>query len=64
MDIDEKIIQKIRRMFSLLPFGERKLPIVNVNGKFYTWEEVYKEVERKSELARKMIDELKKMGLI
>jgi hypothetical protein len=36
MDIDEKIIQKIRRMFSLLPFGERKLPIVKVNGKFYT----------------------------
>jgi hypothetical protein len=64
MDIDEKIIQKIRRMFSLLSFGERKLPIVKVNGKFYTWEEVYKEVERKSELAKKMIDELKKIGLV
>ncbi|MCC5994107.1 MAG: hypothetical protein LM587_00725 [Candidatus Aenigmarchaeota archaeon] len=59
-----RLFKKLEECFSLLPFGERKLPIVKVNGKFYTWEEVYKEVERKSELARKMIDELKKMGLI
>jgi hypothetical protein len=64
MDIDEKIVRRIRRMFSLLPLGERKLPIVKVDGKFYTWEEVYKEMERKSELGKRMVDELKKIGLI
>jgi hypothetical protein len=45
--MDQKEVLKFKRIFSLLPPAERKLPIVKVGDKFYTWEEAYEEIKKK-----------------
>jgi len=59
-----KKVLTFKRLFSILPPAERKLPIVKVNNRFYTWEEIYSEVKKSSRLASKMLKELKRLGLL
>ncbi|MGC8812452.1 MAG: hypothetical protein ACP5O8_02590 [Candidatus Aenigmatarchaeota archaeon] len=62
--MNAKEISKFRRIFSCLPEGERKLPIVKVDDRIFTWEEAYKEIIKKTSLGVKILKELKEMGLI
>ena len=55
---------KFKRIFSLLPVSERKLPVVSMGKKLYTWETINKEVNKKTVLAEKLLKELKKTGLL
>jgi hypothetical protein len=59
-----KKVLTFKRLFSLLPPAERSLPIVKIDNKLYTWEDVHKEVIKNSKLADKMLKELEKMGLL
>jgi hypothetical protein len=59
-----KKVLTFKRLFSILPPAERRLPIVKIDNKLYTWEEVYKEVIKSSKLADKMLKELERIGLL
>lgn len=59
-----KEILKFKRMVSILPPAERKLPIVKLKDKFYTWEDILREVNKKTEISSALLKELKKMGII
>jgi hypothetical protein len=62
--MEKNLLLKFKRIFSSLPLSEKKLPIVKINNRFYTWEEIYKEIKKKSVLSEKMLEQLKKMGLV
>ncbi|MGC9058928.1 MAG: hypothetical protein ACP5H3_00765 [Candidatus Aenigmatarchaeota archaeon] len=57
-------ILKFKRIFANLPLAEKKLPIVEIGGKFYTWEDIYEEIKKKSRLSKRMLKELKRLGLL
>ncbi|RLI95941.1 MAG: hypothetical protein DRP00_06070 [Candidatus Aenigmatarchaeota archaeon] len=57
-------ISKFKILYSNLPPSERKLPIIKIGGKFFTWEEVYEEIRRSTKLKDKILKELEKMGVI
>jgi hypothetical protein len=59
MDID-----KFRNIFARLPEAEKKLPIVKIDNRFYTWEECFREVANKTELGEKIYKKLKDYELI
>ena len=56
--------EKFMRIFSLLPSSEKKLPVVKVGNKIYSWEEAYKEIKKSSAIAKKIIKNLKRNGLL
>lgn len=59
MDID-----KFRNVFARLPEAEKKLPIVKIDNKFYSWNKCYKEIVNKTELGEKIYKKLENYGLI
>lgn len=50
--------------FASVPHSLRSEIIAVIDGQPYTWESVFVEVRGKTELSRKMIDELKKLKII
>ena len=55
--------EEIRKIFERLPPAERKMPALIMNGKTFTWEDVWIEVRDNKPLAKeiqKKIEELKK----
>jgi hypothetical protein len=63
-DSYSKKISKFRRFFSILPPAERKMPIVEVNDRIFTWEEIHKEIIKKSKFSKKLLNKLEEMGLL
>lgn len=56
----------IKKIFERLPIAEREMPAVIVNGKTFTWEEVWIEVRDNRPLAKeiqKKIEELRKKNV-
>ncbi|MCD6371163.1 MAG: hypothetical protein J7L39_00400 [Candidatus Aenigmarchaeota archaeon] len=60
----KKLVERFRIVFSRLPPGERKLPIVKVDKKFFTWEEAYKEIKNNTKVGKEILKKLKKMGIL
>ena len=59
-----KKISKFRRFFSILPPAERRMPIVKVNNRIFTWEEIHKEIIKGSKLSKKLLSKLGEVGLL
>jgi len=61
----KKLSNRFLIIFSRLPQAERNLPIVKVDEKILTWNDIYREIKKeKSELKEKILKKLNKMGLI
>ncbi len=59
-----KELEKFRKILSRLGPVERTLPIVKINGKFFSWEDIHKSLVKSDKNAKRALDKLKKMGLI
>ena len=58
-------LEKFRKVWSLLPEQERKLPIVVVNDEVITWEKAYEEIIiKKSELGKKIQKKMENLKLL
>ena len=40
------------------------MPIVEINSRIFTWEEVHKEIIKKSKLSKKLLNKLEEIGLL
>jgi len=61
----EKLSHRFRIVFSRLPQAERNLPIVKVDERILTWNDIYKELmKERSRLKERALRKLNKMGLI
>jgi hypothetical protein len=59
-----KNLEKFRRILSRLTPVERSLPIVKVDDKFLSWDEIHKGLVRGDKTAKIAFNKLKKMGLV
>ncbi len=58
-------LEKFRKVWSLLPERERKLPIVVVNDEVITWEKAYEEIMiKKSKLGKKIQEKMENLRLL
>lgn len=53
-----KVPYRFKAVFDILPEAEKDLPICILEGKRYTWKEVYKELEDESYLGKRMLAQL------
>ena len=64
MENFKKLTERFRIVFSRLPAGERKLPIVKIDKKIFTWEEAYDEIKKNTKVGKEILKKLKKMGIL
>jgi len=57
-------VDKFRKIFSRLPEGEKKMPIVKVNDRIMTWEEAYYEIIKETEKGKVILKKLEEMGIL
>ncbi len=57
-------VDKFRKIFSRLPEGEKKMPIVKVDDKIMTWEEAYDEIIKETEKSKLILKKLEEMGIL
>lgn len=61
--MQNKDLEKFRRIISRLTPVERSLPIAKVEGKFLSWDEIHKGLIKGDKNAKIALNKLKKMGL-
>jgi len=54
--------EEIKRIYERLPEAEKKMAVISVKDKVYTWEEVLAEVEKGGELADQMQKKIEELG--
>ena len=57
-------VDKLRRIMSILPVGERDMPIVKLGNKTLTWKQTYRKAATGGPEGRKVINKMHKMGLL
>lgn len=57
-------LERFRKVYSLLPDSERKMVIVIIDERTFTWEEAYKEIKDGSELGERVQKGLEDLDLI
>ncbi|MEM0473335.1 MAG: hypothetical protein QXF88_01280 [Candidatus Aenigmatarchaeota archaeon] len=60
----DKDVSKFIRIMSILPQSERKLPVIKLEERIYTWDDILNEVKKKTKDGERLLKELKKMGLL
>jgi len=57
-------IERFKRVYNTLPEREKETPIAIVDEQKITWEMALKEIDKKTELGKKIFRQLEELGVI
>lgn len=58
-EIDKGVIDKLKLFIEKLPAPERSRPIISLENKLFSWEDILEEFKKGGELANKLLNILK-----